>query len=448
MKANALFHELKFNNRAFFVVFLIVFIAQVVDASIGSLVDILWEFTISFSGVILFFSISAIYVFGQYFILGMVKSKNKEKPIRRKQFNILERMMPVAQYALVAILVLVNLQIILNNQYSTVLLRIGIVVSYGLAVIIMGLLSFSLFSWFRVNRSLVILLYALATIMISIYVISVGIIFDFALLEKPAIFTSQSEIEFTSLIPGTFDEVLYSLQTYLSIIFFFLIWGGTILLLRENIYRIGRVKFWVLLSAPIMAWSVFFLLFYQSLGSSIPMDDDPIKSIVIPILLIMSSQITAQILIGINFRSVAKAIHIPIIRDYMMITAYGFVLFFTATSTTISAAGYPPFGFINILLLGPFSFLILNGLYRSAICVAEDSQLRQSIRIMAKGESSLIDAGAAAEIQKETQNKVMGAVRASAKLLEEKSGVKPSLTDTEIQDYLYFVVQELRNAKK
>ena len=413
-----------------------------------ALVDILWEFTISFSGVSLFFSISTIYVFGQYFILGMVKSKNKEKAIRKKQFNILERILPVAQYALVAILILVNLQIILNNQYSTVLLRIGVVVSYGLAVIIMSLLSFSLFSWFRINRSLVTLLYGLAAIMISIYVISVGIIFDFALLEKPAIFTSQSEIEFTSLIPGTFDEVLYSLQTYLSIIFFFLIWGGTILLLRENIYRIGRVKFWVLLSAPLMAWAVFFLLFYQSLGSSIPFDDDSIKSIVIPILLIMSSQITAQILIGINFRSVAKAIHIPIIRDYMMITAYGFILFFTATSTTISAAGYPPFGFINILLLGPFSFLILNGLYRSAICVAEDSQLRQSIRIMAKGESTLIDAGAAAEIQKETQNKVIGAVRASAKLLEEESGVKPSLTDTEIQDYLYFVVQELRNAKK
>jgi hypothetical protein len=41
----------------------------------------------------------------------------------------------------------------------------------------------------------------------------------------------------------------------------------------------------------------------------------------------------------------------------------------------------------------------------------------------------------------------MGAVRASAKLLEE-SGVGPSLTDTEIQDYLEFVVQELRDTKK
>ena len=161
----------------------------------------------------------------------------------------------------------------------------------------------------------------------------------------------------------------------------------------------------------------------------------------------MSSQIITQILIGANFRSVAKAIRIPIIKDYMMITAYGFILFFTATSATISAAGYPPFGFVNILLLGPFSFLILSGLYRSAICVAEDTKLRHSIKTLARRESTLLDVGATAEIQKEIQNRVMVAVKASAKSLEEQSGVKPSLTDIEMRDHLEMVVQELRNTK-
>jgi hypothetical protein len=93
----------------------------------------------------------------------------------------------------------------------------------------------------------------------------------------------------------------------------------------------------------------------------------------------------------------------------MMIIAYGFILFFTATSATISAVGYPPFGLVNILLLGPFSFLILNGLYRSAICVAEDVKLRQSIRRLARREFTLLDVGATAKVQREIQNKVMGA---------------------------------------
>ena len=446
LKANAMFHAPKFSNRAFFVVFLIVFVTQIVDAIIGTLADILWEFTISFWGVALFFSISALYAFGQYFILGVVKTKNKEKEISRKQFNTLERILTIVQYILLAILVLVNLQIILNAQYSTVLLRIGVVVSYGLAVTIMGLLSYSLFSWFKVNRSAVVLLYGLAASMISIYIISVALIFNIALQEKPAMFTPQSEIVF-KVLPGTIDEILNSLQTYSSIIFFFLIWGGTILLLRENVHRIGKVKFWVLMSSPLIAWTIFFLLFYQVIDATLPVGYDPVMDLVVPVLLLLSSQIAAQILIGANFRSVAKAIHVPIIKDYMMIAAYGFILFFAATSATISAAGYPPFGFVNVLLLGPFSFLILNGLYRSAIYVAEDTKLRQSIKILAKRESTLLDVGAAAEIQKEIQNRVMVAVKASAKSLEEQSGVKPSLTDTELRNHLEMVVQELRNAR-
>lgn len=223
--------------------------------------------------------------------------------------------------------------------------------------------------------------------------------------------------------------------------------GGTILLLRENIHRMGKVKFWVLMSSPLIAWTIFFLLFYQVIDATFPVGYDPIMDLVLPILLLTSSQITAMILIGANFRSVAKAIRIPIIKDYMMITAYGFILFFIATSATVSAAGYPPFGFVNVLLLGPFSFLILNGLYRSAICVSEDTKLRQSIKTLARRESTLLDVGAAAEIQKEIQNRVMIAVKASAKSLEEQSGVKPSLTDREMRDHLEMVVQELRNAR-
>jgi hypothetical protein len=41
----------------------------------------------------------------------------------------------------------------------------------------------------------------------------------------------------------------------------------------------------------------------------------------------------------------------------------------------------------------------------------------------------------------------MLAIKVSAKSLEEQSGVKPSLTDTEIRNHLEMVVQELRDTK-
>ena len=74
---------------------------------------------------------------------------------------------------------------------------------------------------------------------------------------------------------------------------------------------------------------------------------------------------------------------------------------------------------------------------------SEDTKLRQSINSLAIKESILLDVGAAAE----NQNKVMSAIKASAKSLEEQSGVKPSLTDTEIRNHLEMVVQELRDTK-
>jgi cytochrome c biogenesis protein CcdA len=65
----------KYSNKMFFVIFLVVVLAQIVDTGIGSLADILKDFTVSFWGVVLFIGISVVSGFGQYTTLGMVKSK-------------------------------------------------------------------------------------------------------------------------------------------------------------------------------------------------------------------------------------------------------------------------------------------------------------------------------------------------------------------------------------
>jgi hypothetical protein len=435
----------KFSSRLFFFMFVLVIVVQIVDTVIGSLADILKEFTVSLSGVVLFVVMSVVYGFGQYSILGMVKSRNKEKQIRNKHFNVLENIVSIIQYFLLAALVLVVLQVLVNSGYSTIILRFATVISYGLAAFLMGILSYFLFSWFKENRALVVLLYGLAAAVIVVYVVTIALIFDMTLIEKPAVIEPRSETIFS--FPEMAESLLISLQTYCSIISFFLIWGGNILLLHQNIHRIGKVKFWVLMSTPLIASSVVFLSVYQSLAEGI-VGEDPTMSLVVPLLLLTFSQLAALVLIGATFGSIAKALtYAPIIRDYMMITGYGFVLFFTATTTTISGAGYPPYGLINVLLVGPFSFLILNGLYRSAICVAEDTKLRQSIKTLAKRESRLLDVSASAEVQREIKNKVMETVKASAELLEEESGIEPSLTDTEIQEHLELVTSELKGRK-
>jgi len=64
-------------------------------------------------------------------------------------------------------------------------------------------------------------------------------------------------------------------------------------------------------------------------------------------------------------------------------------------------AGYPPFGLANVSYVGISSFLILSGLYNSAISVANDVRVRQSIKNSAINESKLLGSIGTAEMQQE-----------------------------------------------
>jgi hypothetical protein len=111
------------------------------------------------------------------FILGMVKAKNKEKVIRRPHFNMLEKVVTGIQYLLLTIMIFVVLQIIFTSEYNTWLLKIPVNVSSGLAVYVMGLLSYSLLSWFKISKAIIVLLYGLAAAALAMNVTAVSIIF-------------------------------------------------------------------------------------------------------------------------------------------------------------------------------------------------------------------------------------------------------------------------------
>jgi hypothetical protein len=171
-------------------------------------------------------------------------------------------------------------------------------------------------------------------------------------------------------------------------------------------------------------------------------------SLVLPLLLIIFSGIASATLIGFAFRSVAKPLSdATYIKDYMIITSYGFIHFFAATLTSASP-GYPPFGFANVLLVGPFSFLILNGLYRSAISIAEDVNLHRSIKNEAKKELELLGNIGTAEMYKDIEKKVTLLTKSNAAMLTERSGVEPSLTDKKVQDYLALITKETERGRK
>jgi hypothetical protein len=432
-----------FDNRKLFPIFVIMVIIQVVELIISVAPDIFKEFTISLSGISLFVAMCAIYIFGQFFILGMVKAKNKESEPKRFSITMLEKTVTGVQYFLSAVVITIIVQIMYSFQYNTGLLAVNATISYGLAGCLTGVLAYWLFSWFRISRTLVVLLYGLAATMIAINAFDSIILFDVVLINKPSIITPESETIAVGNFPA--DDPMNIVATVQAIslnAYYLLAWGGTIILLYHNIRRIGKTRFWILVTTPMLFFMSFYVTFYLTLNPPDP--TGTLASAIIPLLIIIFSAIAAMLLFGAAFYSIARSVNEQTrVRDYMIITAYGIILFFLAAGATITGAGFPPFGILNVSLVGPFSFLILIGLYRSAISIAEDAKLRQSV----KG-SQLLQSIGSAEMQREIENKFMNAIRRNAEQLTRKSGIEPSLTDEEIESIAKQAAQEIQQRRK
>jgi hypothetical protein len=270
------------------------------------------------------------------------------------------------------------------------------------------------------------------------------ILFDAILLQKPSMVTAESEV----IYQGNFEpeNPMSLVSTGLAITmnaYFVLVWAGTILILHHNIQRIGRVKFWILVILPILFFMGFYITFYQTINPPDP-DTEQLPPLAI-ILIILYSAMAAGILFGAGFLSISKSLGSETnIRDYMLITAYAFMIFFVSSGATIGQAGYPPYGLANVLFVGPATFLILTGLYRSAVSVSQDIRLRSSIKNTTRSQAGLLDDIGSAEMQRELEKKVMKVTKSNADTLAKQSGVEPSLTEQEIIDYIQQATKEIK----
>jgi hypothetical protein len=163
------------------------------------------------------------------------------------------------------------------------------------------------------------------------------------------------------------------------------------------------------------------------------------------------SKPTGGILFGIAFWVASKSLPKQSnVKVYLIISALGIVLLFTSNQAIILVSfSYPPFGIATISFMGLASYLILVGVYSSAISIAQDSKLRQTIRRSAIKESKLLDSIGLAHMEDQLMSNVLKTVKLNQKNLTEETGIETSMSQEEIRDYLYDVIKETRvNAKK
>ena len=422
----------------------VVIITILVDSQIGYIADFIPEQLSSSGGVTAFIVIAGIFAVTQYFILAYVKQSDKGNKARALHLRLTNSIVSVAQYVLAGILAFVILQIIITQQYSIATLYVSYAISYGLWIVMLGLLARAFFSWYILsNRNIMVLILAISMIAYVINGIT-GLAYHFDMLtQQKAVITSTdiaSFPEFSIATIGSQIDIVYQISAGVAYIF---TWVGTVKLLYPYIMKLGKVKFWTIMGVAMVYYLIEFPLFvlgYFTTSENV----DAMTNIIIFSL----AGIFTGVVFGAAFLSVARTLQKEsTLRSHMILAAYGFLLFYIAGSATAAQAAYPPFGLASVSLTGLSCYLIYSGLYSSAVTVSQDIALRTSIKRSVTEQSKLLDSMGTAQMEQELQSRVLRVTKKLSDKMEEESGVEASLTEVDIKEHIEMVRNEFKRIK-
>jgi hypothetical protein len=132
----------------------------------------------------------------------------------------------------------------------------------------------------------------------------------------------------------------------------------------------------------------------------------------------------------------------------MIISAYGLVLLFASNQAIVLVtAPYPPFGLATISFMGLSAYLVVVGIYSSAVSVSLDVGLRKTIRKSVMEQSKLLDSIGTAQMEQELQSRVLTITRKMSDKMEEETGVEASMTEEDMKQHLNNVLKEIRTSR-
>jgi hypothetical protein len=123
------------------------------------------------------------------------------------------------------------------------------------------------------------------------------------------------------------------------------------------------------------------------------------------------------------------------------------MIFVTNQAIVLTLVLYPPLGLSVISLVGLSSYLILIGIYSSAITIAEDSKLRNEIRKIAASKSGLLGSIGLAQLEQQLENEVRAITRKHSGMIDKEAGLEPLSNEDEMKKYLEQILRERKEGQ-
>lgn len=394
----------------------------------------------------LFIFVSVSYIVGQTFLMRFMNSSSSTIKARSTLIATLHRTVSLVQYVLAANVIFIIIQIFLFSKYSTISLIFVTYISNFFTAALLVIFALTFLSWYKDKKqSIGILLYALAFLILAGSEIVSGSGSAYLLSQKDQLIMPASEVKFSDFPDGSFFDIFFSFYRYIDYSSFLLTLIASAILLYHYSKKTSNPKIILLIALPILGYTSSILDALHILSA----DTNP--SLFYYYIYIALVSASAGILFAFSFWVVSKKLPESPVRTFLKITAFGFVLLYFSNNISVTIAAYPPFGVNSLSLLSLSSYFVLFGLYSSALSLSQDLTLRQHLRSLAKNDSNLLSSIGTAQMESEVKRAVEGlkdVADEQEREMAEKSGIETPVPESEIEDYLKQVMEEVAKAKK
>jgi hypothetical protein len=344
-------------------------------------------------------------------------------------------------------------QMLLLNEYSIFLLKVQTYLSHLLALVFLSFLVFLFARWFTSKRSYAIILYT-----ISLSLISVNLVVSLIYIETYLSSTSLSIVKpypivsYVTNFSGVFSfgsvvvsESLSTIFDILSLSSFLLMWVATAILLSQYRYKMGKIKYFLLMSMPLIYYIFPFQNYFGDAFLSL-LQSSPVSYSIIYVLIFSATKQVGALLFCLAFWSASTLVYDNRVRKSLLISSIGMaILFGTFEIAPLQYHVYPPYGFITQAFIPLGAYLLLVGVFTSAKVISRDAAVRKEFYKSASSQLSLLKTIGVSQMEKELEKQIVS-VEQKVTSSETDDDI-PELEEESVEKILHELLNELYYSK-
>lgn len=353
--------------------------------------------------VSIFSTLAVLFIATVIVLLRFVKSGNSEPGLKRGlSVKTTYLIIAVTQILLISIMVMIIQPTIAFKSYNTLSLLAVVFISHITALFFLIMLVLTLVDWIMSKRDRILSLYTISFSLTAIAIMTSLVYTEQVLSHQPSNIRPSSFHGSMLNLPSaelamSFGPVL----DIISILSFVSVWIASAVLLSTYSTRIGKIRYWAIISIPLIYFLFPFEKNVVDIFRSLVVSS-PVLYGVLNVTIFSATKQIGALLFSLVFLAASTLVTKHEMQKYLLICAIGMaVLYGSIEIDTLMFATYPPFGVVTVSFMPIGSYLLFTGILLSARLIARDKELRMEFYRSATSQMSLLKTIGVSEMEKQ-----------------------------------------------